>query len=203
MTGATVPRDDAIAATVAALRAGAVAGIIDAIGEPGAIVAKAAERNRTFRVRLPGPPNASPAPSGLYAAVVAEWQRQRQRLDTAAAAADAARTQPRAELRPAVRSVVLERGGRAMLATVAIPWTAAQKAALADLEREQRERAARIALAAGPADVVARIPLDGDGAPDLDGASIPDTAVRAAVRAALSPSASVNPSPMPPERAKP
>ena len=202
MTGGTVPRDDSIAATVAALRAGAVAGIIDAIGEPGAIVAKAAERNRTFRVRLPGPQNASPAPSGLYLAVVQEWERQRQRLDTAAAAADAARTQPRAELRPAVRSVVLERGGRAMLATVAIPWTAAQKAALADLEREQRERAARIALAAGPADVVARIPLDGDGAPDLDGASIADAAVRAAVRAALSPSASTV-LPMPPERAKP
>ena len=190
----------AIAATVLALRAGAVAGIIDAIGEPGAIVAKAAERNRTFRVRLPGPPNASPPPSGLYAAVVAEWQRQCRRIDAAAAVVAAVRTQPRAELRPAVLSVVLERGGGAMVVDVAIPWTAAQKDALADLEREQRERAARLALAAGPDDVQVRIPLDGDGAPDLDGATIPDTAVRAAVRAALRPSASTA-LPMPRERA--
>ena len=175
-------REIVIAATVAALRAGAVPGIVDAIAEGGgAVRVHAAERNATFSVALP-PVN---PPAGLAAAVTAEWDRQRRRLSMAASAAATAQTHPCADLAPAVRTVALEKDGRTMRATVAMPWTERQRAALAELERAERERAELAELARGPADVIVRIPIDGDGRPDLDAADLPAGDVRAAVAAAL------------------
>ena len=181
----TAPREPVIAATVAALRAGAVPGIVDAIAEGAAAIrVHAAERNRTFSIALPP---VVPPSDGLAAAVVAEWERQRRRCERAASAADTAQTHPCADLKPAVRHVALETNGRTMRATVAMPWTDRQRAALADLERAEREHAELVELARGPADVIVRIPLDGDGRPDLDAADLPAGDVRAAVAAALEP----------------
>ena len=191
---------DAIAATVAALRAGAVAGIVDAVGEPGAVVVRAAERRRTFRVRLPTQPNASPAPSGLYAAVITEWERQRLR--------------PRPRLPRPARTSAPSAGPLCAPSyssgAGARCWRPSRSRGRPRKRTHSPRSSANSASAPhgsrsrpGRTTWLVRIPLDGAGAPDLDGASIPDTAVRAAVGAALSPSASVARPPMPPERAKP
>ena len=173
-----------ITATVAALRAGAVPGIVDAIAEgASAIRVHAADKHRTFSVMLP--PRVPP--SGLAASVTAEWERQRRRLAVAASAAETAQTRPVADLRPVVRTVALESTGRTLRLNVAMPWTDRQRAALADLERAERAERERAELARGPADVVIRVPLDSDGRPDLDAADLPAGDVRAAVAAALEP----------------
>ena len=160
-------RLDIIRATVAALRRDPPPGMADCAASGIGVHVVEQEDSRSYRVELPaGQP--LPEPTGIRAAVIAEYGRQRLRLAAADATAESARTDPAS---PATRPAPVVRearndAGRLSL-VVSMPWSDANRRALAQLERQRAEQLERERLAVGPPDVTVIVEVDPDGRPDL------------------------------------
>ena len=126
-----------------------------------------------------------PPPGSVAAAVVAEYARQRLRLECCEARVRAANIGTADQGQPVATAVVAADDG-CLCVTIAQPWTREQLDALRRLERQRAAQAELEQLARGPVppEVKVIVRLDEAGNVDLD-ALTTDPAVRAVVLAAL------------------
>ena len=190
-------REDTIRATVRSLREHPPPGLDTCFSDGGSIrVVEDDERaHRTYPISLP-PDNRrldaagnvwQPAPGSVAAAVVAEYGRQRIRLELCEARARSAAVTGTAadQGRPVAVSVQPNPDGSVRV-TLARPWSREQLDALRRLEKQRAAQIELEQLARGPQppETVIVVPLDDGGCVCLDSLP-PDPADRAAVLAAL------------------
>ncbi len=185
--------DAVVRQTVRALRESQPAGLADCAAEGNSIRVIETVDNRTYTVTLPPKANHSddagnpwsPEPGSVTYFVVTEFYRQRLRLETAKARADAATIGTADQGRPVVVSVESDDGGR-LHVHIAQPWTRAQLDALRRLEKQRAAQVQLEELARGPqppeVDVI--VFVDETGHVDLDRLTA-DPEIRGAVLEAL------------------